>query len=131
MVEELADQQAGQYDVVSCMEMLEHVPDPGSIINACRKLLKPDGELFFSTVNRNLKSYALAIIGAEYIMKLLPRGTHDFQKFIRPAELDRWIRQAGLKTLHISGMTYNPITGSCILGDDIDVNYLVHTRHSD
>jgi 2-polyprenyl-6-hydroxyphenyl methylase/3-demethylubiquinone-9 3-methyltransferase len=130
-VEELAEQKPAEFDVITCLEMLEHVPDPASIITACSKLLKADGNLFFSTVNRNLKSYALAIIGAEYIMKLLPRGTHDFKKFIRPAELDGWIRQAGLKTLHISGMTYNPITSSCVLSDDIDVNYLLHVRQSD
>lgn len=129
-VEALAAQNPGTFDVVSCLEMLEHVPDPASIINACGQLLKPDGHLFFSTVNRNLKSYALAIIGAEYIMHLLPRGTHDFKKFIRPSELDRSIRQAGLKTLHISGMTYNPVTGSCVLSNDTDINYLLHARHS-
>lgn len=127
-VEELAEQKAGHYDVVTCMEMLEHVPDPGSIINACKKLVKPDGHVFFSTVNRNAKSYAMAIIGAEYILQLLPKGTHDFKKFIRPAELDQWIRQAELKTLHISGMTYNPLTGHCVLGDDVDINYLLHAR---
>ena len=126
MVEELADQQAGQYDVVTCMEMLEHVPDPGSIIRACKKLLKPDGHVFFSTVNRTAKSYALAIVGAEYIMKLLPRGTHDYKKFIRPSELDQWVRQADLSTQHISGMTYNPLTGYCVLSDDVDINYLLH-----
>ena len=127
-VENLAEEKPGQFDVVTCLEMLEHVPDPGSIIEACKKLVKPDGHVFFSTVNRNAKSYALAIIGAEYIMKLLPKGTHDYKKFIRPAELDQWIRQAELKTQHISGMTYNPFTGNCVLSDDTDVNYLVHTR---
>ena len=125
--EELAEQNPAQYDVITCMEMLEHVPDPSSIIRACRKLIKPDGHVFFSTVNRNAKSYAMAIIGAEYIMRLLPKGTHDFKKFIRPSELDQWIRLARLKTLHISGMTYNPLTGHCILSDDVDINYLVHT----
>lgn len=126
MVEELAEQKPGHYDIVTCLELLEHVPDPGSIIRACKKLVKPDGHVFFSTVNRNAKSYAMAIIGAEYIMKLLPKGTHDFKKFIRPAELDQWIRQAELKTRHISGMTYNPFTGHCVLSDDVDINYLVH-----
>ncbi len=128
-VEELAAQLPGHYDVVTCMEMLEHVPDPASIINACRKLVKPDGHVFFSTVNRNAKSYAMAIIGAEYIMKLLPKGTHDFKKFIRPAEMDQWIRAAQLRTQHISGMTYNPLTGHCSLSDDVDINYLVHAQH--
>lgn len=127
-VEELAEQKPGHFDVVTCLEMLEHVPDPGSIIQACRKLVKPDGHVFFSTVNRNAKSYAMAIIGAEYVLKLLPKGTHDFKKFIRPAELDQWIRAAGLKTQHISGMTYNPFTGRCVLSDDTDINYLVHAR---
>ncbi len=130
-VEELAEQQTGKFDVVTCLEMLEHVPDPGSIIHACKQLLKPDGHLFFSTVNRNLKSYALAIIGAEYILNILPRGTHDFKKFIRPSEMDQWIREAGLKTQALCGMTYNPLTGSCVLSNDIDVNYLMHVRHCD
>ena len=128
-VEQLAAREPACYDIVTCMEMLEHVPDPGSIINACRQLVKPDGHIFFSTVNRNAKSYALAIIGAEYIMKLLPKGTHDFKKFIRPAELDQWIRAAQLKTQHISGMSYNPFTGHCTLSNDMDINYLVHARH--
>ena len=130
-VEELAAKAAGSYDVVTCMEMLEHVPDPGSIIKACQQLVKPDGHIFFSTVNRNAKSYAMAIIGAEYIMRLLPKGTHDFKKFIRPSELDQWIRAADLKTQHISGMTYNPLTGHCVLSDDVDINYLVHVRPID
>ncbi|MCP3852437.1 MAG: bifunctional 2-polyprenyl-6-hydroxyphenol methylase/3-demethylubiquinol 3-O-methyltransferase UbiG [Gammaproteobacteria bacterium] len=129
-VEELAEAEPGHYDIVTCLEMLEHVPDPGSIITACQKLVKPEGHVFFSTVNRNAKSYALAIIGAEYIMRLLPKGTHDFKKFIRPAELDQWIRSADLKTQHISGVTYNPLTGHCVLSDDVDINYLVHTQHS-
>ena len=128
-VEQLASREPASYDIVTCMEMLEHVPDPGSIINACRQLVKPDGHVFFSTVNRNAKSYALAIIGAEYIMKLLPKGTHDFKKFIRPAEMDQWIRAAQLKTQHISGMSYNPFTGHCTLSNDMDINYLVHARH--
>jgi len=128
-VEELAEEEPGHYDIVTCLEMLEHVPDPASIIEACKRLVKPEGHIFFSTVNRNAKSYAMAIIGAEYIMKLLPKGTHDFKKFIRPAELDQWIRAAELKTQHISGMTYNPLTGHCALSDDVDINYLVHARH--
>ncbi len=128
-VEELASKQAGHYDIVTCMEMLEHVPDPASIIAACQKLLTPAGHIFFSTVNRNAKSYAMAIIGAEYLMKLLPKGTHDFKKFIRPAELDQWIRCADLTTQHISGMTYNPLTGHCVLSDDVDINYLIHAQN--
>ncbi len=128
-VEELAKQKVADYDVVTCMEMLEHVPIPGSIINACRQLVKPEGHVFFSTVNRNAKSYALAIIGAEYIMKLLPKGTHNFKKFIRPAELDQWVREAQLKTQHISGVSYNPFSGYCTLSDDLDINYLLHARH--
>lgn len=127
----LSSQESDRYDVVTCMEMLEHVPDPASIIKACQRLVKPDGHVFFSTVNRNVKSYAMAIIGAEYIMRLLPKGTHDFKKFIRPAELDQWIRSAQLKTQHISGMTYNPLTGYCALSDDIDINYLLHARPVD
>jgi 2-polyprenyl-6-hydroxyphenyl methylase/3-demethylubiquinone-9 3-methyltransferase len=127
-VEQLAEEKPGQFDVVTCLEMLEHVPDPASIIAACKKLVKPDGDVFFSTVNRNAKSYAMAIIGAEYIMKLLPKGTHDFKKFIRPSEMDQWIRAAELKTQHISGMDYNPVTGICNLSSNVDINYLVHAR---
>lgn len=127
-VEELAEAEPASYDVVTCLEMLEHVPDPASIIQACHKLVKAQGDVFFSTVNRNAKSYAMAIIGAEYLMKLLPKGTHDFKKFIRPAEMDQWIRAAELKTQHISGMTYNPVTGHCVLSDNVDINYLVHAR---
>ncbi len=127
-IEELAQEQPGAFDVVTCLEMLEHVPDPGSIIQACKTLVKPEGDVFFSTVNRNAKSYAMAILGAEYVLKLLPKGTHDYKKFIRPSELDQWIRDAGLKTQHISGMTYNPFTGHCTLSDDTDINYLVHAR---
>ncbi len=127
-IEELAQEQPGAFDVVTCLEMLEHVPDPGSIIQACKTLVKPEGDVFFSTVNRNVKSYAMAIVGAEYVLKLLPKGTHDYKKFIRPSELDQWIRDAGLKTQHISGMTYNPFTGHCTLSDDTDINYLVHAR---
>ncbi len=127
-VEELAQEQPGAFDVVTCLEMLEHVPDPGSIIQACKTLVKSEGDVFFSVVNRNAKSYAMAILGAEYVLKLLPKGTHDYKKFIRPSELDQWIRAAGLKTQHISGMTYNPFTGHCKLSDDTDINYLVHAR---
>lgn len=128
-VEQLAEEQAAQYDVVTCMEMLEHVPDPASIISACSQLVKPDGHVFFSTLNRNPKSYLLAIIGAEYVLKLLPKGTHDFEKFIKPSELDQWIRQAGLNSKDITGLVYNPWTRVYHLDpDDVDVNYMVHTR---
>ncbi len=128
-VEQLAAEEAGQYDVVTCMEMLEHVPDPASIINACSQLVKPDGHVFFSTLNRNPKSYLFAIIGAEYILKMLPKGTHDFEKFIKPSELDRWIREAGLSSRDITGLVYNPLTGVYRLNpNDVAVNYMVHTR---
>ncbi len=130
-VEQLASEQPASFDVVTCMEMLEHVPDPASIIQACQQLVKSDGHVFFSTVNRNAKSYAMAIVGAEYLMKLLPKGTHDFKKFIRPAELDQWVRQAQLSTRDISGMSYNPITGHCVLSDNVDINYMFHAQHSE
>ena len=128
-VEQLAEQMPAAFDVVTCMEMLEHVPDPGSIIQACHDLVKPGGKVFFSTLNRNPKSYLLAIVGAEYVLSMLPRGTHDFAKFIRPSELDRWIRQAGLHSIDISGMTYNPFTQVYRIDpNDVDVNYLVATE---
>jgi 2-polyprenyl-6-hydroxyphenyl methylase/3-demethylubiquinone-9 3-methyltransferase len=107
------------------MEMLEHVPDPASVVSACAQLTRPGGQVFFSTINRNLKSYLFAIIGAEYILSLLPRGTHDFDKFIRPSELDSWVRQAGLTATDITGLTYNPLTSSYKLDRDVDVNYMV------
>lgn len=125
-VEEIAEQQAGQFDIVTCMEMLEHVPDPASIIHACAKLVKPGGHVFFSTINRNPKSYAMAIIGAEYLLKLVPKGTHQHAKFLKPSEIESWGRSASLKLAHISGMTYNPITQQYKLANDVDVNYLMH-----
>ncbi len=124
--EELASQRPAQYDVVTCLEMLEHVPDPISVIQACAKLVKPDGHVFFSTLNRNLKSYLFAIIGAEYILKLLPHSTHDFAKFIRPSELSEWSRQAGLSVKDMIGIHYNIFTKQFSLNDDVSVNYLVH-----
>jgi len=128
--EDLATQQAGGFDVVTCMEMLEHVPDPASTIAACAKLLKPGGHAFFSTINRNPKSYLLAIVGAEYLLRLLPRGTHDYARFIRPSELGQWARQAGLEAHQIIGMSYNPLTRHYRLGGDVDVNYILHTVRS-
>lgn len=122
--EAMAEQHAGQFDVVTCMEMLEHVPDPSSTIRACAKLVKPGGFVFFSTINRNPKSYLFAIIGAEYILRLLPRGTHDFAKFIRPSELENWSRHAELRMSNLTGMSYNPLTQEYSLGRDLSVNYL-------
>jgi 2-polyprenyl-6-hydroxyphenyl methylase/3-demethylubiquinone-9 3-methyltransferase len=123
--ENLAAKDAAQYDVVTCMEMLEHVPDPLSIIKACTQLVKPGGKVFFSTLNRNPKSYLLAIIGAEYILQMLPKGTHDYKKFIKPSELGEFLREAGLEMNEIIGLSYNPITQVYSLGRDTDVNYLV------
>jgi 2-polyprenyl-6-hydroxyphenyl methylase/3-demethylubiquinone-9 3-methyltransferase len=122
--EELAAQQAGQYDIVTCMEMLEHVPDPGSTIAACSTLLRPGGWAFFSTINRNPKSYLFAIIGAEYVLNLLPKGTHDYKNFIRPSELETWTRAANIKLKDLTGMSYNPLTQQYSLGRDLSVNYL-------
>lgn len=127
--EEKAAQQPGEYDIVTCMEMLEHVPDPASVVKACADLAKENGDLYFSTINRNPKSYAFAILGAEYILRLLPRGTHDYAKFIRPSELASWLRTAGLELQTITGMTYNPITKHYKLNSkDVDVNYLIHAK---
>jgi 2-polyprenyl-6-hydroxyphenyl methylase/3-demethylubiquinone-9 3-methyltransferase len=110
------------------MEMLEHVPDPSSVVNACAKLAKPGGHLFFSTLNRNPKSYLFAIIGAEYLLRLLPKGTHDYSKFIKPSELERWLRDAELTGTDITGLIYNPLTGIYRLDRDVDVNYMVACR---
>jgi 2-polyprenyl-6-hydroxyphenyl methylase/3-demethylubiquinone-9 3-methyltransferase len=126
--EDLAQEQAGQYDVVTCMEMLEHVPDPASVVLACAALCKPGGTLFFSTLNRNPKSYLFAIIGAEYILRLLPKGTHEYAKFIKPSELVRFTRAANLEMLGIKGLGYNPITQVYSLNDDVDVNYMIAVR---
>jgi len=122
--EEIAEEQAGQFDVVTCMEMLEHVPDPASTIAACARLVKPGGHVFFSTINRNPKAYLFAVIGAEYLLKLLPKGTHEYDKFITPAELDQWSREAGLQVHDMTGMSYNPLTKRYKLGADLNVNYL-------
>jgi 2-polyprenyl-6-hydroxyphenyl methylase/3-demethylubiquinone-9 3-methyltransferase len=127
--EALAAERPGSFDVVTCMEMLEHVPNPASVVAACAALVRPGGLVFFSTLNRNLKSYLFAVIGAEYVLGLLPKGTHDFDRFIRPSELGRWIRAAGLATTDMTGMTYNPFTQAYRLDkDDLGVNYLVTCR---
>ncbi|MBU1215376.1 MAG: bifunctional 2-polyprenyl-6-hydroxyphenol methylase/3-demethylubiquinol 3-O-methyltransferase UbiG [Gammaproteobacteria bacterium] len=124
-VEELAAERPAHYDVVTCMEMLEHVPDPSAVIAACAQLVKPGGHVFFSTLNRNPKSYLFAIIGAEYVLNLLPRGTHDYAKFIRPSELAQWCRNADLQVQELTGMSYNPLNKTYALGSDTSVNYLV------
>jgi len=129
--EELAKLSPGTFDVITCMEMLEHVPDPASIIKSCRELAKPGADIFFSTINRNPKSYLFAIIGAEYLLQILPKGTHDYKKFIKPSELDGWIRDAGLTTMDITGMTYSPFGKNYYLGKDIAVNYLAYTQKPD
>ena len=126
-VEDLAKEQPAGFDVVTCMEMLEHVPDPEAIVRACAQLVKPGGSIFFSTINRNPKAYLFAVIGAEYLLNMLPKGTHDYQKFIKPSELSSWSRYAGLNVDLLKGMGYNPLTDHYTLGDDVSVNYLVHT----
>jgi 2-polyprenyl-6-hydroxyphenyl methylase/3-demethylubiquinone-9 3-methyltransferase len=126
--EALAAESPEAFDVVTCMEMLEHVPDPASIVAACARLAKPGGWVFFSTINRNAKSFLFAIVGAEYVLRLLPRGTHEYARFIRPSELAGHCRAAGLEVTDITGMTYNPLTQRYALGRDVDVNYLVGTR---
>ncbi len=131
-VEMLADERPGTYDIVTCMEMLEHVPDPSSVIQSCAELAKPGGNLFFSTINRNPKAYLFAIIGAEYLLRLLPTGTHDYNKFIRPSEMDRWLRSSELHTSDITGLSYNPFTQTYKLSSDVDVNYMVScTKEAD
>jgi 2-polyprenyl-6-hydroxyphenyl methylase / 3-demethylubiquinone-9 3-methyltransferase len=127
-VERLASEQPETFDVVTCMEMLEHVPDPASVIEACARLVKPGGHVIFSTINRNPKSYLFAIVGAEYLLKLLPKGTHDFAKFIRPSELNGWIRQTPLRSVDITGLSYNPLTHVYSLSPDVDVNYMIATE---
>jgi len=127
--EQLLEEKPEPFDIVTCLEMLEHVPDPSSVIQACADLCKPGGDLYFSTINRNPKSYLFAILGAEYLLKLLPKGTHEFEKFIKPSEMDRWLRQAGLTLVEMTGMVYNPVTKKYRLNPkDVDVNYLIHCR---
>lgn len=126
--EDLADEMPGQFDVVTCMEMLEHVPDPGSIVQACARMVKPGGWVFFSTINRNPKSFLFAIIGAEYVLRILPKGTHNWQSFVKPSELADAARHSGLEPLHFKGMGYNPFTEQYSLNSDTSVNYLLATR---
>jgi 2-polyprenyl-6-hydroxyphenyl methylase/3-demethylubiquinone-9 3-methyltransferase len=126
--EEHARTTAGMYDVVTCMEMLEHVPDPSAVLAALCTLVRPGGDVFVSTLNRNLRSFALAIVGAEYLLGLLERGTHTYERFIRPAELARWARAAGLVVLDIAGLQYNPFTDQAALSRNVDVNYMMHLR---
>jgi 2-polyprenyl-6-hydroxyphenyl methylase/3-demethylubiquinone-9 3-methyltransferase len=123
--EDFAVRHAGGFDVVTCMELLEHVPDPASTVAACAQLLRAGGRAIFATINRNPKAYLFAVIGAEYVLRLLPKGTHDYRRFVRPSELARWCRDAGLRTAQMAGMSYNPLTRRYWLGRDCDVNYLV------
>jgi 2-polyprenyl-6-hydroxyphenyl methylase/3-demethylubiquinone-9 3-methyltransferase len=129
-VEELAKEQPAHYDIVTCMEMLEHVPEPASIVRACAELVKPGGDLFFTTLNRNVKAYLFAIVGAEYLLKLLPQGTHDYERFLKPSELSGFCRSAGLTVEGIVGMSYNPFSKAYSLGTDTSVNYLIHCRRN-
>jgi len=129
-VEQLAEEMPGAFDGVTCLEMLEHVPNPSSVVAACARLVKPGGQVFMSTLNRNPKSYLFAVIGAEYVMKMLPRGTHDFAKFIKPSELARWAKLAGLEPDEVVGMSYKPLSKVYSLGSDTSINYLMRaTRH--
>jgi 2-polyprenyl-6-hydroxyphenyl methylase/3-demethylubiquinone-9 3-methyltransferase len=129
-VEALADEMPGRFDVITCMEMLEHVPDPGSVLAACARLLRPGGQLFLSTLNRTPAAFALAIVGAEYVARLLPRGTHDYKQFIRPSELGAWLRGAGLSLQDVSGLAYDPVRRKAWVGGPTAVNYLAHAVKS-
>ncbi len=126
--EQFTEQHQGEFDVITCMELLEHVPDPALLISACATMLKPNGELFFSTLNRNAKAFIEAIIGAEYLLKMLPKGTHRYDRFIRPSELARWCRAANIELKTLKGLSYNPLTQQFRLTDDLSVNYLAHTQ---
>ncbi len=130
-IEDLAAQEPASYNVVTCLEMLEHVPDPASVVKACADAAKPGAKLFFSTLNRNPKSFLFAIVGAEYLLKMLPKGTHEWKKFLRPSELAQMIRAAGLELQETKGMSYNPITKEYKLGQDVDVNYLMYAIKPD
>jgi 2-polyprenyl-6-hydroxyphenyl methylase/3-demethylubiquinone-9 3-methyltransferase len=130
-IEEFAALHPAAFDVVTCMELLEHVPQPAGMVAACARLARPGGKVFFSTINRNPKSYLFAVIGAEYVLKLLPKGTHDYARFIKPSELARWCRAAGLQPAEMTGMTYHPITKQYALGPDCDVNYLLCCARED
>lgn len=130
-VEELAVERPGSFDIVTCMELLEHVPDPESIVRACSILVRPGGTVFFSTLNRNPKAYLMAVLGAEYILRLLPTGTHDYRKFIRPSELGAWCRGAALSIHGMTGLHYHPIRQDYYLGDNVDVNYLMHCQRKE
>ncbi len=123
---DLAKSRAGEFDVVTCMELLEHLPDPAAMVGACARLVRPGGQVFFSTINRNPKAYLFAVIGAEYLLRLLPRGTHDYGRFIKPSELTRWARAEGLRPAELTGMTYQPLTKQYRLEPNVDVNYLLH-----
>lgn len=126
--EELADEEPGAFDIVTCLEMLEHVPSPPGVIASAARLVRPGGDVFFSTINRNPKSFLLAIVGAEYVLRLLPAGTHEYQKFIRPSELEAWAREAGLELRASTGLHYNPVTKVYSLGPGLQVNYMMHFR---
>ncbi|MCB5187625.1 bifunctional 2-polyprenyl-6-hydroxyphenol methylase/3-demethylubiquinol 3-O-methyltransferase UbiG [Methylobacillus caricis] len=126
-VEDLANEAPESFDVVTCMEMLEHVPDPAAVVRACANLVKPGGKVFFSTINRNPKAYLFAVVGAEYVLNMLPRGTHEYAKFIKPSELSSWVRAAGLDVIGFKGLGYNPLTKVYKLNDDVSVNYILQT----
>jgi 2-polyprenyl-6-hydroxyphenyl methylase / 3-demethylubiquinone-9 3-methyltransferase len=128
--EQMAEEMPGAFDAVTCLEMLEHVPDPASIVASCARLVKPGGQVFFSTINRNPKAYLFAVIGAEYLLQMLPKGTHDFARFIKPSELTRWCKQSDLEPDELTGMTYNPLTRHYALGRDTDVNYLIRATRN-